>query len=53
MCSTDHKGFLHFHARFRQVGKELTPDEQEALKAYLENFGDCRDGSNPGTRTTF
>lgn len=31
-----------------QVGKGLTSDEAEALKVYLERFGDCRDGSNPG-----
>eukprot|EP00434_Breviolum_minutum_P009358 symbB.v1.2.008246.t2/scaffold515.1/size193321/8 len=31
-----------------EVGKGLTSDEAEALKVYLERFGDCRDGSNPG-----
>ena len=34
------------------VGKELTGDEKEALRVYLENFGDCRDGTAPGVSYT-
>jgi len=31
-----------------EAGKEPTEDEKEAFHKYMEKFGECRDGSNPG-----